>query len=485
MPVTARKRAADPRGALGKLIIDPVDCATGIFQADLWPTQQQILWSVAKNRRTAVKACHASSKTHTAARAALWWLLRYPDGVVVTTSSSWIQVERQLWGEIRDAWEASAIQMPEPNKTELNIGPKHYAIGISTNLGVRFRGFHSGHVLIVIDEPQGIISDVWEEIDGIMAGGHVHLLAIGNPTVPGGPFHDAFTVDLARWNTITIDAFSTPNLAAYRTRRASPERAIARLAAADETELMEAERPYLISRIWVREKIDTWGLDNPRFQSRVLGRFPAQMEDALLQLGWLEDARNRPSKWKTKHPVDVGIDVAAGGESETVVYIVQGPQIVEMHHWELADPRGQILGVLRPWRDYIKRCNVDASGVGYYLAQHLKDQGLPVKFIKVGERARTPERFVNLRAELMFGLSERFEQGDVNGLTDETTVAQLSTIRTTRTARDQDAIESKVEARKRGVRSPDRAEALMLAYAGRIPRKGRKKLRRLTYGRSA
>ena len=48
--------------------------------------------------------------------------------------------------------------------------------------------------------------------------------------------------------------------------------------------------------------------------------------------------------------------------------------------------------------------------------------------------------------------------------------AQLASIRYRHNARGQVVIESKEEARKRGVRSPDRAEAVMLAFAPEIPR---------------
>jgi phage terminase large subunit len=76
-----------------------------------------------------------------------------------------------------------------------------------------------------------------------------------------------------------------------------------------------------------------------------------------------------------------------------------------------------------------------------------------------------PERFVNLKAELYWGLRMRFQQNGVAGLSDEKTIAQLAAIRYRHNARGQVVIESKEEARKRGVRSPDRAEAVMLAYA--------------------
>jgi len=50
-------------------------------------------------------------------------------------------------------------------------------------------------------------------------------------------------------------------------------------------------------------------------------------------------------------------------------------------------------------------------------------------------------------------------------LTDERTIGQLAGIRYRHTARGQVEIERKEDVRKRGVKSPDRAEAVMLAFA--------------------
>jgi hypothetical protein len=104
------------------------------------------------------------------------------------------------------------------------------------------------------------------------------------------------------------------------------------------------------------------------------------------------------------------------------------------------------------------------SAFGAYFAKHLKDLGFPVRSICVSEKSRNPERFANLKAELYWGLRERFEAGDVGGLKDEQAISQLATIRYYYNARGQLLIESKEDARKRGIKSPDRAEAMMLAY---------------------
>ena len=82
----------------------------------------------------------------------------------------------------------------------------------------------------------------------------------------------------------------------------------------------------------------------------------------------------------------------------------------------------------------------------------------------MGESAHDSRRFANRKAEYYWALQERFQQGTISGVTDELTLSQLATIRYRQTPQGKIAIESKEEARKRGVKSPDRAEALMLAY---------------------
>jgi hypothetical protein len=97
--------------------------------------------------------------------------------------------------------------------------------------------------------------------------------------------------------------------------------------------------------------------------------------------------------------------------------------------------------------------------------KHLSDLGYKTMGVNVGEAPYNTERFANLKAELYWGLRERFQQRDICSELDERTIAQLSSIRYELTPRGQIAIESKEKMAKRGIKSPDRAEALMLAFA--------------------
>lgn len=440
-----------------EVVRDPVRFAQGMLCQRLWDKQKAILRSVASNSRTSVKACHASGKSFTAAAAVLWWVTRYPNGIAVTTAPTWKQVEKVLWGEIHRAASGARVKYPPMNQTELRLGPDNYALGLSTNEGLNFQGFH-GQVLIVIDEAPGVLPSIYEAIEGIRAGGDVRVLELGNPTIASGPFYDSFTSRRGSTEAFTISAFDTPNLAGVdieTLRTMTPE------------QLGDNPLPYLVTRRWVREKLDEWGEDHPLWQSRVLGEFPTQSEDALISLAWLEAAKARTATVAESTREAVGIDVAGPGEDETVVYRVRGAQVVDMFVSTASDPRGPVAAYLQPHRAQIEIVNVDAIGIGYNFGLHLRDLGYEVSLVNVGEPARDKEKYANRKAELYWALRERFRANDAAGLTDERTIAQLAGIRYRHNARGQVVIESKDDARKRGVKSPDRAEALMLAWAKR------------------
>src|SRR5689334_6387013 len=196
-----------------KVVRDPVLFATHILGIDLWPCEMEILRSIKTHRRTAVKACHGVGKTFTLAVVALWWLARYREGIVLTTSPTQRQVRTQLWTEIHRLVECAKVPYRKVKTTELKLRDDHnFAIGFSTNQAENFQGYHGKHVLIIADEAPGIESGIWDAVAGTMAGGTVHIVMAGNPTVPSGAFFDAFTKDRALWNCFSISAFDSPNL---------------------------------------------------------------------------------------------------------------------------------------------------------------------------------------------------------------------------------------------------------------------------------
>ncbi len=205
--------SAEQKAFVTKAVSDPVLFANQFLGVDLWEREAEILRSIQHRRRTAIKACHGVGKTFTLADATLWWLARYPEGIVLTTSATQRQVKTQLWFEIHRAAERAKVPYPKLKTTELKFrDDNNFAIGFSTNEAENFQGYHGKNVLIIADEAPGIESGVFDAIAGTMAGGNVHIVMAGNPTVPSGAFFDAFTKERGLWNCITIDAFDSPNL---------------------------------------------------------------------------------------------------------------------------------------------------------------------------------------------------------------------------------------------------------------------------------
>lgn len=462
-----------PNSKEGKLlesVFDPAVFAKQWLNTDLWEKQIQILQALMTKPRVAVKACHSSGKTALAAFAVLWFLTRHKEVVIVTTAPTWGQVEKLLWGEIHSALLRSKLVFknehggPAVFNTEIHLGPKRLAYGLSTSVtksdeGVKFQGIHAENVLMILDEAPGVHPKIWEAIEGARAGGNVRVLAIGNPTIASGPFHNAFTDNRSGWTCFTINAFDTPNFDGVDLPKL--------LDPAFEDQLDNNVRGYLTTRRWVKEKYYEWGEGHPLWESRVLGEFPKQSEDALLSLAWLEDAQSSELKGKSTDPVTAGVDVAGPGEAETSLTIRRGPEILVHKQWPIQDPRGEIVVELNKFKHELSAVNVDAVAIGWYIYKHLEDLKFPAVPIIAQAPSSDSEKYADAKAEFYWGLRMRFASGEISGLVDEKTIGQLAGIRYKPNSRGQIEIESKTKAVDRGVKSPDRAESIMLAFADR------------------
>jgi hypothetical protein len=142
------------RNKISTTLTDPAHFANDVLGSKLWRRQRDIMRAVVTKPLVAVKACHASGKTYQAARLALFWLTRFPEGKVINTAPSWRQV-KLMWDEIRLARMQSRIKFPEAIATELRITDANYIQGISTNEAVKFQGIHGRNILIIADEAPG------------------------------------------------------------------------------------------------------------------------------------------------------------------------------------------------------------------------------------------------------------------------------------------------------------------------------------------
>ena len=454
-------------------MLDPVTFQQKFLKRRLWGKEQDLVNAICANSSVAVKGCHGSGKTFTVAGLVPYELTAHQEQIVLVMAPTLRQV-KTVWGEIADAIQHLPYRVPEPTTIRWEISPKCYAQGFSSSKGVNAQGFHGKRVTIIADEAIGIMQDIWDAIEGVRSAGDVKLVTMCNPTVPSGPVFESFTKlrGTPGHATISISAFDTPNLAGLTME------SLLRLS---EEELDYAPMPWLIRRRWVKEMYRKWGPNNPRFQSRVLGEFPSQSQWAIFSLEWLEHADREPTETEIReaagHYIQVGLDVAAGGDDETAACARVDGIVLARESWSEADPRGKVaawLHELRKMHRYpMGPVVVDVVGVGHGMGLHLADCGFSVYGFRAGGEPMDKEQFFNAKAEAYFRLREAYKCKYVSHLPaalDEDTKAQLSGVEYRELPRGQIQVEPKEEARKRGVQSPDRAEAEVMAFARCIPR---------------
>lgn len=440
---------ADAIAGLKRIRSEPAAFIRDWMGVDLWDKQIEIAEAVRDHRRVAVKSCHSSGKSFLSARLVLWFLHAFPGSVVITTAPTANQVENILWRELRAAFSASKRPLlGRPLTTRVEIAPDWYALGFKADDAApdRFQGFHAEYILIVVDEAAGVVGRVYEALDAIMTSEHARMLLIGNPTNPTGQFYNAFHASRSIYHTITIAAADTPNIQAG-----------------------QVVRPYLITQQWVNEAIEEHGEASPYVQSRVYAEFPSIGTNVLIPLAWIDHANNNRADEKETEAAELeaGLDVAYTGEDENALCVRRGAQVIAEYAWSGMDTMQSVGRVREILADYptLSALKVDIIGYGAGVGNRLRELGYPVYDINVGSRSSDPEQFRNLRCELWWMIRERFREQRIAGPLNERTIAQLADIRYKYdSSHTKPVIESKPDAKKRGVKSPDRADAVLLAF---------------------
>jgi hypothetical protein len=432
---------------------DPVAWVTRRLGEHLWSKQREILESVRDNRRTAVYSCHESGKSYTAARAVAWWIDSHAPGeaFVVTTAPTGAQVRAILWKEINRAHDRGHLS-GRTNQTEWFVGNELVAFGRkpSDYDTEAFQGIHAQYVLVIIDEANGVPKGLWDAADTLIANETGRLLAIGNPDDPNSYFAKTCQPG-SGFNVIHISAFDTPNFTGE--------------------EVPDAVAASLISPMWAAEKATGWGEDSPLYISKVLGEFPAFASDAVVPFPWAQQCRVE-GQARVGDVIELGMDVGAGGD-ETVLRERIGNVAGRVWKDHSSDPAVVFNLAMQKIREtHATALKIDVIGIGWAVAGWVdttcRDEGIVCDIVRVNvaESPQDRERFVNLRDEIWWEVGRewcREGRWDLSGCDDDV-VAQLIAPKYSLQRGGRIKVEPKDEVRKRLGRSPDDADALLLAF---------------------
>ncbi len=437
----------------------PVEFAENVLGVQLWEKQKDLLSALTEHHRVAVKSGNGLGKGFSAAVAVLWYLYTHEPAIVLSTAPTFRQVRYILWRQIRSLYQRAPDTLGgKLLDTRWELADDRYALGLSADGADQFQGFHSPHMLIVVDEAEGVSDYIYEAIEAVMTSSDSRLLLIGNPTTTSGMFRRAFYEERQIYHCITISAPDSPNF-----------------------EGNGVVYPGLTTPRWVEERRQLWGEDNALYRARVLGEFPDHTEDALISLSSVEAAVERwrnqqqalatgaatppPTPWEPEGEVVLAVDVARYGSDHSVILRRQGWRVEEIRTFNGIDTMqltGWVAAAIREFQP--RRTCIDEVGVGAGVVDRLREQGYGVRGINVAQAARQKEVFANLRAEGYWRLRELFAAGEIAIPPDQQLVSELVSLRYHVDSRGRTLLERKEDMRKRGAPSPDRADALMLAF---------------------
>ena len=445
---------------------DPAWLWDNIIGVTPWKKQLDILESVWHNKKTIVKSCHGAGKSYTAARVGLAFLCAYPGSIVVTTAPTGRQVKKIIWQEWRKAVQKSKKPIGgDVLTTEHRMNDGWYAFGFATDIPDNFQGLHAERILVIVDEAAGISPEIWEAIEGLLTSEGSRLLAIGNPTDPSCEFANMFKEKGIK--KMRISAFDTPNFTTYNITRED-------IANNTWREKITGPLPYpvLVTPEWVSGRYEKWGPESPMYISRVEGEFPEVGDNILIPLSWVEKAMARWHDMAEGTPRELGLDVARYGGDECALAYRGGQKVMKIETWMKNDLMETAGRTNRAIKDYnATMAKIDTIGLGAGVHDRLKEQKMPVMEVDVNKAPKDKEQFADLTSELWWNLRDMLNPDPAAnnfpiGLpNDEELAHQLSSRRFSYTSRGQIKVEPKDEMKKRGLQSPDRADAVAIVFA--------------------
>jgi hypothetical protein len=422
----------------------------------LWNKQVEIAEALIEHHRVVVKSGHGVGKSFTASVIMAWFIdtRRHEDALAVSTAPTQPQLGI-IWEYLRDHHRKGKLfgrvsldnDYRGDDDSIRGMGRKP-----SNTNEHAFQGQHRRNgVFAVIDEACGVPESLFTGVDVITTGKYDYCLAVGNPDDVMTPFGRIFTQDDPTWHKMTISSLDSPNF----TGEDFPEEA----------------KGGLVTPEWVEGRKLVWGEDSPRFRSKVLGEFSLDgAENTLfsqLTLAKGMDAAIQPSTETT--PV-LGCDVARFGSDFSAVYSNHDGLLRLEGQWSKADTvdtayRIHDIAV----RTGAKEVRVDGVGIGAGVYDQLLRlcEGYYTVVGMVGNAASPDlQKWANARAFWYDTMREKMAQSKVDmDDADKLLKEELEGIQYFFTNRGGIQIESKDDMKKRGVKSPDFADAAMYACA--------------------
>lgn len=437
---------------------DPVLFANEVlgFKPDEW--QRNVLIDIAEYPRVSVRSGHGVGKTGTEAVVLLWFLSCFRFPKVIATAPTRQQLNDILWSEVAK-WQSRS-----PLLQELLVWTKTYvymkgyekrwfAVAKTASAPENMQGFHEDNMLFIVDEASGVEDSIMEAILATLSGGNNKLLMCANPTRTTGTFFDSHNRDRGIYRCHKVSSLDS--------KRTNKEN--------------------------IESFMKKYGPHSNVVKVRVYGDFPTQEDDVFIPLPLIEQAIvNELPEDDPITRISIGVDVARYGDDETIIATnVSGridiPRI--RHGQSLMTTVGDIV---MTYKDLVKKypeykgtitAVIDDTGLGGGVTDRLEEvkteerlrrlEIVPVNFGSSPPADGSDERYQDITTYMWAAVKSLMQNNEISLVNDEELVAQLSVRKYNITSRGRIMLESKKTMKERGIKSPDRADAVALSCFSR------------------
>lgn len=423
-----------------------------VWQADIFDTIAQHLMNEETRflpLRISVASGHGIGKSAGIGMLTTWALSCFRDPRIVITANTEGQlttktspevgqwVRTSLYGDLFDISTMSikAKSRPEQHRADF--------VTWSESNTEAFAGLHAlGRiVLLIMDEASGIPDVIWDVAQGAMTDENTVLIwiAFGNPTSAVGRFRECFRKYRSSWVTRQIDSRTVEGT----------------------------------NKVALQEIVDTYGEHHDVTKVRVRGLFPSAADLQFISTNDVDKAygRHYPRSSYEFAPVVLGVDPAWTGADELVIVKRQGlvSHILRTipkndNDFEIATLIANLEREHRADQVFID----GGYGTGIYSAG--KTMGRDWRLVWFGGESPDPG-IVNMRAFMWKEMRDWLKQGGAipndNKLYED--LIGVETKPDIRNGRIQ--LISKEEMKKKGLPSPNRADALALTFAAPVEKK--------------
>lgn len=421
------------------------------FVPDPW--QEAVLMDIGNSPKVSVRSGHGVGKTGVEAVTLLWFLSCFRFPKVIATAPTRQQLNDILWSEV-EKWRSRSPLLKEIlTWTKTYVYMKGYekrwfAVAKTASEPENMQGFHEENMLIIVDEASGVEDDIMEAVLATLSGKNNKLLMCANPTRTTGTFYDSHNRDRGMYKCHRVSSLDST-----RTNKEN-----------------------------IASFIRKYGEHSNVVKVRVYGDFPAQEDDTFIPLSLIEQTTLNELEIEKINRVSLGVDVARYGDDETIIASNIGGRIeipVIRHGQSLMTTVGDIVmqykQIVKDYPQYtgVITVNIDDTGLGGGVTdrleevkteQHLRRMEIvPVNFGNKPPQDGSEEHYQDISTYMWATVKAEMENKEISVPNDEELVAQFSVRKYSITSQGKIMLESKKDMKARGIKSPDRADAVALS----------------------